>query len=118
MTADEPCINRRTVGSPLKECEILNPYQTPTESDAIPRGPGPLGGCDREHEPDSELRRRDECSNDDLRFRCLVENCSNPIALAQPDGRFLYVSPSLVQQFGYAGDELMNLGVFGMAHPD
>ena len=61
----------------------------------------------------NETLRRSE-----RRFRALIENGSDSIALIDADNRILYLSPAVTNVEGYTPDEL--LGRFGMehTHPD
>ena len=52
------------------------------------------------------------------RFRALVENLSEAIALLGPDGRFLYASPAASRINGYSMQEFMGHNAFELIHPD
>jgi PAS domain S-box-containing protein len=52
------------------------------------------------------------------RFRALVENLSEAIALLGPDGSFLYASPAAGRINGYAEEEFMGRNAFEVIHPD
>ncbi len=48
------------------------------------------------------------------RFRSLIENATDVIAVIEPDGRFKYVSPSVTRVLGYRPEELMGQSVLEM----
>jgi PAS domain S-box-containing protein len=52
------------------------------------------------------------------RYRALVENSSDGIAVIDPEGNPTYISPSVVSILGYTEEEAMQLNVFGISHPD
>ena len=50
-------------------------------------------------------------------FRLLVENTSDLVSLHQPDGRYLYLSPSCDRLLGYKKDELIGTNPRHLVHP-
>lgn len=52
------------------------------------------------------------------RFRALIENSSDGIALIAPDGTILYEGPSTQHILGYAPEENVARRVFDLVHPD
>ncbi len=52
------------------------------------------------------------------RFRSLIENATDVIAVIEPDGRFKYVSPSVTRVLGYKPQELVGQSVLEMVAPD
>jgi two-component system, sensor histidine kinase and response regulator len=46
------------------------------------------------------------------RYRMVVENASDLVALIAPDGSFVYVSPSHTQVLGYTADQLIGTNAF------
>ncbi len=60
-----------------------------------------------------EFRRQSE-----ERFRTLIEDGSDLIALLQADGVVLYASPSHERLLGYAPGELVGKNAFSLVHPD
>lgn len=52
------------------------------------------------------------------RFRDLFENTSDLIQNVNPDGRFIYVNPAWKTTLGYSGEEIENLTLFDVIHPD
>jgi len=52
------------------------------------------------------------------RFKVLVENSGDAIAILTPDGKPTYVSPSITTVLGYTQDEAMQLQLFDLLHPD
>ena len=61
---------------------------------------------------EEKLRVRDQ------RFRALIENSSDGIALLGPDGVIMYASPSTPQVLGFTPEEIIRLNAFEMIHPD
>ncbi len=59
-----------------------------------------------------------ELINEDKRFKSLVENSTNGIAILQPDGSTSYVSPSVVKILGYPEKEIMKMKLNDILHPD
>lgn len=51
------------------------------------------------------------------RFRILIENSDDMIALANIEGELIYGSPSITKVLGYLMDELLNMPVFAIIHP-
>jgi PAS domain S-box-containing protein len=52
------------------------------------------------------------------RYRALVENAGEAIAILSPDGKPLYASPSVPHVLGYSVEEAMQIDLFSMIHPD
>src|SRR5262249_53060024 len=71
---------------------------------------------------DRELRRswkyQGRLATDEARFRWLIENQSEPIAVLDPTGNLLYVNPAWQATFHYQLDELNGANLFEMVHPD
>jgi PAS domain S-box-containing protein len=57
-------------------------------------------------------------SESDKRFRALIENSSDLIALVDKDGRIVYASPSTERILGYDLDDYVGSIVFDYIHPD
>lgn len=60
-----------------------------------------------------EDRRRSEA-----RFRALVENSSDGIALMDAQGNIHYSSPAINRILGYSVEEILGINVFTLMHPD
>ncbi len=56
--------------------------------------------------------------NSEERFRALVQNNSDLIAVLDEAGTMLYISPASVQISGYTPEELIGRNVFDFMHPD
>jgi PAS domain S-box-containing protein len=54
----------------------------------------------------------------DAGFRLLVEHSRDLVCLHAPDGRYLYVSPSVSTLLGYRTDELVGRDPYDFFHPD
>jgi two-component system, cell cycle sensor histidine kinase and response regulator CckA len=52
------------------------------------------------------------------RFRALVENSTDTVALVAPDGILLYVSGSIGKLLGFSVDEVVGRNLLEFAHPD
>lgn len=58
------------------------------------------------------LRRSEE------RFRLITENMGDLVCQADPEGKYLYTSPSYRRILGYDGNALLGTSVFEQIHPD
>jgi PAS domain S-box-containing protein len=56
--------------------------------------------------------------NSEKRFRALVENSGDAVAILAPDGKPSYVSPSISAVLGYTQEEALQLQLFDLLHPD
>jgi len=54
----------------------------------------------------------------EMRFRALIENALDVIALIRADGTLLYLSPSIARVTGYEPEELVGRNAFEFIHPD
>src|SRR5205807_602553 len=52
------------------------------------------------------------------RWRALLLNSSDVIAVLGADGKVLYTSPSTEPQLGYSPEEITEMDVFELVHPD
>ena len=52
------------------------------------------------------------------RFRALVENSSDGMALLDPEGNVHYSSPAISRILGYSVDEFLGVNVFALIHPE
>lgn len=52
------------------------------------------------------------------RYRLLAENTNDLIALHQPNGQYIYVSPSCQQLLGYDPEELLGQDPYRLFHPE
>lgn len=57
-------------------------------------------------------------TNDEKRFRALIENGHDGIILWDADGKVLYTSPSTTTILGYSPEELLNLNAAEFVHPE
>jgi PAS domain S-box-containing protein len=57
-------------------------------------------------------------SQSEERFRALIENASDCVALLDPDGTILYESPSVSHVLGYPVEETLGKSVLALIHPE
>jgi diguanylate cyclase (GGDEF)-like protein/PAS domain S-box-containing protein len=60
----------------------------------------------------------DELTKNNLTLQDFIENGSDLIQSIGPDGRFLFVNNAWKKTLGYSDDEIKNLTVFDIIHPD
>lgn len=63
-------------------------------------------------------RAEEDLRNAEERYRSVFENAAVGIDLVDAEGRFLEVNDSLAQMLGYTADELLNLSIFDVTHPE
>jgi PAS domain S-box-containing protein len=73
---------------------------------------GSMRDVSEERRAEEALRRSEE------RFRLLAESTSDLVCLHEPDGRYLYVSPSCRRLLGYDPEELLGRKPFDLLHPE
>ncbi|HTF05404.1 MAG TPA: PAS domain S-box protein, partial [Bacteroidia bacterium] len=68
---------------------------------------------ERKHRATEHLVIRNE-----KRFRALVEQGTDGVAIFSSTGSILYVSPSIERMLGYTEEEALKLDMFALVHPD
>lgn len=63
-------------------------------------------------------QQRLKLHQNEMRYRTLVENGGDALCILTPEGKPLYVSPSVDHVLGYTEEETMSLDLFSIAHPD
>jgi PAS domain S-box-containing protein len=63
-------------------------------------------------------RAQNDLRASDARFRRLVEDCSDGIALFDREGNILYSNPSIARMLGYSVEEFAGSNHFTLLHPD
>jgi PAS domain S-box-containing protein len=63
-------------------------------------------------------RAQNDLRASDARFRSLVEDCSDGIALVDREGNILYSNPSIARVLGYSVAEFVGSNHFSLIHPD
>lgn len=67
----------------------------------------------------TERKRREETlQSNESRFRALIENSSDAVALVSPEGAIKYASPSTARILGYLPEEFVGRNAFEFIHPD
>jgi PAS domain S-box-containing protein len=64
------------------------------------------------------LRSLDPSREDEERFRLLAEKTSDLVCLHEPDGRYLYISPSWRRLLGYEPEDLLGTDPYDLFHPE
>jgi len=64
------------------------------------------------------VRAEEDRRRSQERFRALVENSSDGIALIDAAGNVHYSSPAISRILGYSIDEIIGMNVFSLMHPD
>jgi PAS domain S-box-containing protein len=67
---------------------------------------------------ESEVRIRTQMAEQETRFRSLIENALDVIAILRPDGVIRYLSPSIERVLGYAPEEMIGRNAFDFVHPE
>src|SRR5262249_15473695 len=62
-------------------------------------------------------RAQEEITKSEERFRALIENSSDMVAVLGPEGFVRYASPSACRILGYSSEELVGKLVFELVHP-
>ena len=67
----------------------------------------------------TELKRIEQALRDrEERLRLVTQNMSDLVSLHQPNGRYLYATPSSLSLLGHTPEELIGRNVFELLHPD
>ncbi|TGM74882.1 PAS domain S-box protein [Leptospira mtsangambouensis] len=64
------------------------------------------------------MAKRMELMASEKRYRALVENGIDVIAILNAEGRAKYVSPSITKVLGYSESDVMHMNLFDFLHPD
>lgn len=65
-----------------------------------------------------KLKMEEELKKSEMKFRSLIENSQDGIALNGIDGRILYITPSVERILGYHSEEILNSDSNLFIHPD
>jgi len=67
----------------------------------------------------TERKAAEEALRDsETRFRLLAEKMSDLVCLHEPDGRYVYISPSCRRLLGYDPEELLGTDPYALFHPE
>jgi len=66
----------------------------------------------------SQQQYTEQIKRSEERFRSLVQNSSDIIALLETDGKIAYVSPSIERILAYPPEELIGKNAFELVHPE
>jgi two-component system, cell cycle sensor histidine kinase and response regulator CckA len=73
---------------------------------------------ERHLELENRVRERTaELMESEERYRSLFENAHDMIVSVLPDGRFIYVNPSWMRITGYGREDILNLTIYDVFHP-
>ena len=65
------------------------------------------------------LQKRDEAlRKSELRFRAIIENVDDMVAIVDTDTKRRYASPAMTRYLGYSQEELIGTSSFDLIHPD
>jgi PAS domain S-box-containing protein len=62
-------------------------------------------------------RAQEQITKSEERFRALIENSSDMVAVLGPEGFVRYASPSACRILGYSAEEIVGKSVFDLVHP-
>ncbi|HSI76116.1 MAG TPA: PAS domain S-box protein [Lunatimonas sp.] len=65
-----------------------------------------------------QIQKEELISQSEHRFKALVQDGSDLIAILDCDGNYIYVSPTSIQVLGFAPDEFIGRNAFEFIHPD
>jgi two-component system, cell cycle sensor histidine kinase and response regulator CckA len=63
-------------------------------------------------------RAEEDLKNAEERYRSVFENAAIGIDLVDAEGRFVQVNQTLANMFGYSADELLNMTIDDLTHPE
>ncbi|HXG70017.1 MAG TPA: PAS domain S-box protein, partial [Gemmatimonadaceae bacterium] len=65
------------------------------------------------------LQKRDEAlRKSEMRFRAIIENVDDMVAIVDSDTKRRYASPAMTRYLGYSQEELIGTSSFDLIHPD
>jgi diguanylate cyclase (GGDEF)-like protein/PAS domain S-box-containing protein len=66
----------------------------------------------------AEVMQREALRQSEERFRSLVQNASDVIAILRPNGTIGYASPAAERMWGHTAEQLVGTDVFHLVHPE
>jgi|GEM_PF-3385015 len=63
-------------------------------------------------------RSEQQLITQERRYRSLVENGADAVAIFAPDGKVNYISPTIKTVLGYTEEEVANMDMFALLHPE
>lgn len=73
---------------------------------------------DMERIIDEKQKIIDELTNQNITLQDFIENGSDLIQSISPDGKFLFVNNAWKRTLGYSDEDIQNLNIFDIIHPD
>lgn len=67
---------------------------------------------------DEKQKIIDELTNQNITLQDFIENGSDLIQSISPDGKFLFVNNAWKRTLGYSDEDIQNLNIFDIIHPD
>ncbi len=91
---------------------IEKPFESETMLKTVSR-------CLEQMELRREIKKKSrELEESEERYRNLFENAYDMIQSVLPDGRFVFVNPAWIRAMGYTWEDLKEMTVFDIIHPD
>jgi PAS domain S-box-containing protein len=113
--------DRAFSGETFKEIEYSSlpaDYWTEISYYPIRKGEEIIGTACCAHDITERVRTEAEIRNSEHRFRALIEQSTDAIAILSASGKPLYVSPSIKNILGYTDEEVIQLDPLFLIHPD
>lgn len=67
---------------------------------------------------EAAVRAREALKRNEDRFRALIENATDLVAVVTPGGTIDYITPSVERQLGHSSASLTGSNAFGLLHPE
>ncbi|MBA2714794.1 MAG: PAS domain S-box protein [Rubrobacteraceae bacterium] len=87
-------------------------------STPIREGSGVVGAVVTFRDITDRKQAEEALRESEARFRLLAEKMSDLVCLHEPDGRYIYISPSCRRLLGYDPEDLLGTDPYDLFHPD